>query len=127
MKPSSSQFIIWSSPKPTLGFRILPSLGNECLNRKGYKMRCLQMPLFWFVSYANGIKRVRHKTFCFNIRLGPNHAHGTQHTYMGRGATPQSYVGFVCQNSHLCYLGNEQQYVHYPRVWSFFLFLQYLF
>jgi len=41
------------------------------------------MPLFGFVSFANGIKRTRDKTFCFNVRLGPNprirhtsHIHG---------------------------------------------------
>ena len=37
-KPSSSQFIILSGPKPTLGFKILPSLGNGDPSRKGYKL-----------------------------------------------------------------------------------------
>ena len=32
---------IWLGPKPTLGFRVLTSLGNEGLGHKGYKMRCL--------------------------------------------------------------------------------------
>ena len=35
------------------------------------------MPLFWFVSFTNGIKR-RDKIFCFDIWLGPNPC--TQHT-----------------------------------------------
>ena len=51
---------------------ILTSLVNRGPNRKGYKMRCLQMPLFWFVSSTNEIKRIRDKIFCFDIRLGPN-------------------------------------------------------
>ena len=54
------------SLKQTLGFRILASLGNGCLNRKGYKMRCLQ------IHFTNGIKRIRDKTFCFDVWLGPN-------------------------------------------------------
>ena len=40
-EPSSCQFIILSGPKPTLDFRILPSLRNEGSSRKGYKMRYL--------------------------------------------------------------------------------------
>ena len=32
---------IWLSPKPTLGFKILTSLGNGSLSRKRYKMQCL--------------------------------------------------------------------------------------
>jgi len=39
---------------------------------------------------------------------GPTYAHDTHHTYMGRGATPESYVGFVCLKSYLCCLRNEQ-------------------
>ena len=30
------------------------------------------MPLFWSVSFANGIKRIRDKTFYFDVRLEPN-------------------------------------------------------
>ena len=30
------------------------------------------MPLFWFVSFANRIKRIRDKTFFFIVRLRPN-------------------------------------------------------
>ena len=41
-------------------------MGNGCLNRKGYKMRCLQ------IHFTNGIKRIRDKTFCFDVWLGPN-------------------------------------------------------
>ena len=63
---------IWLGPKLTLGFRILPSLGNGGLSREGYKMRCLQMPLFWFMSSANEIKRIRYKIFCFNVQFKPN-------------------------------------------------------
>ena len=63
---------IWLGPKSTLGFRIPTSLRNGGRSRKGYKMRCLQIPLFWFISSANGIKRIRDKTFCFDVWLGPN-------------------------------------------------------
>ena len=59
-------------PKLTLSLRILASLGNGGLSHKGYKMWCLQMPLFWFVNCANGIKRIRDKKICFDIRLGLN-------------------------------------------------------
>ena len=69
---SLSQFDIW------LGSRVWALLGNEGLSRKGYKMRCLQMPFFWFMNFANKIKRIRDKTFCFDVWLGPN-PH-TQHT-----------------------------------------------
>ena len=41
-------------------------MGNGCLNRKGYKMRCLQ------IHFTNGLKRIRDKTFCFDVWLGPN-------------------------------------------------------
>ena len=47
-------------------------------------MRSLQMPLFWFVSFANEIKRIRYKTFCFDVRLGPNPC--TQHIKCIHGA-----------------------------------------
>ena len=57
--------------------------GTGGSTRKGYKMSCLKMPLFWFVSSANGIKRIRDKTFWFDTRLKPNpctrqttHVHG---------------------------------------------------
>ena len=33
--------------------------GTGGLSHKGYKMWCLKMPLFWFVSSANGNKRIR--------------------------------------------------------------------
>ena len=54
------------------------------LSRKGYKMRSLQMPLFWFVSFVNGIKRIKDKTFCFEIWLEPNLS--IQHTTRIHGA-----------------------------------------
>ena len=38
---------------------------------------------------------------------GLAHTHSKQHAYMGRGATLQSCVGFVCLKSHRCYLGNK--------------------
>ena len=70
--------------KPTLSLRISASLGNRGPSYKGYKMRYLQMPLFWFISFVIGIKRIRDKTFCFNVRLGTN-PH-TQHTSCIHGA-----------------------------------------
>ena len=42
----SSQFVIWLDHKPTLSLKILTSLENEGLSRKGYKMQCLKDPLF---------------------------------------------------------------------------------
>lgn len=45
------------------------------------------------------------------------HAHDKQHAYMGRGATPKNYVGFVCPKSQMCYSRNEKRQVHYPRIW----------
>ena len=48
---------------------------------------------------------------------GLTHTHNTQHAYMGWGATPQSYVGFICLNFHICCSGNEQQQVYYPRTY----------
>ena len=36
---------------------------------------------------------------------------------MGRSATPESCVGFVCPNSHLCCSENEQWQVYYPRTY----------
>ena len=42
------------------------------------------MPLFWFMSFANGIKRIRDKTFCFDIQLRLNPC--TQHTSHIHGA-----------------------------------------
>ena len=42
------------------------------------------MPLFLFVSFANRVKRIRDKTFCFDIRLGPNLC--TRHTSHIHGA-----------------------------------------
>jgi len=46
---------------------------------------------------------------------GPTYAHNTRHAYIRQGATPKSYVGFICLNSHLCCSGNEQWQVHYPK------------
>ena len=71
--------------KPTLGLRVLPSLGNGGLSHKWYKIRSLQMPFFWFMSSAIGIRRKRDKTFCFDVWFGPNprtrqttHIHGAR-------------------------------------------------
>ena len=52
------------------------------------------MPLFWFVSFATGIKRIRDKTFCFNVQLGSNLC--TRHTSRihGAGCNSKSCVGF---------------------------------
>ena len=47
-------------------------------------MRCLQMPFFWFMSSANGIKRISCKKFCFNVRLESNPR--TRHTTRIHGA-----------------------------------------
>ena len=88
----SSQFLIWLDPKPTIGLRISSSLGNGGPSHKGYKMQCLLMPLFWFVRFANEIKRIRDKTFCFDIRLGPNPR--TQHT--------KHIHGPRCNSTELC-------------------------
>ena len=70
-------------PKLILDLRISTSLENGGSSCKGYKIRCLQMPLFWFVSFFNGTKKIRDKIFCFNVRLEPNpytrhtsHRHG---------------------------------------------------
>ena len=79
-------------PKPTLGLKILASLRNEGPNRKGCKIRCLQMPLFWFISFVNGIKRIREKKFCFDVRLRPNPR--TRHTSRIHGAG--------CNSEELC-------------------------
>ena len=48
------------------------------------------MPLFWFVSFVNGIKRIRDKTFCFDVQFKP------------KFVCPKSCVGFVCPKSQLC-------------------------
>ena len=105
---SLSQFDIWLGSKLALGHRVCTSLGNGGPIRKGYKMQCQQMPIFWFISFTNRIKRIRDKTFCFDVRSGPIHAHDTHHTYMGWGATPESCVGLVSPKSHICYSGNKQ-------------------
>ena len=80
---SSSQHDIWLGSKLALDLRVWASLGNGGSSHKGYKMQCLQMPHFWLMSFANGIKRIRDKTFCFNLRFGPkprlwhiSHIHG---------------------------------------------------
>ena len=57
------------------------------INSKGYKIRCLQMSYFWFVSFASGIKRIRDKTFYFYIQLGPN-PRTWQRTHIHGGTTP---------------------------------------
>ena len=53
------------------------------------------MPLFWFVNFTNRIKRIRDKTFCFNVQLGPN-PH-TQHTSRihGEGCNSEELRG-IC-------------------------------
>ena len=89
---SSSQFDIWLGFKLALGLRVWASWGNGGPSRKGYKMRCLQMPFFWFMSFANGIKRIRDKTFCFDIWLGPNPR--TRHT--------SCIHGEECNSGELC-------------------------
>ena len=75
---SSSQFDIWWGSKLALYLRVRALLGNGGSNPKGYKMRCLHISLIWFMSFANGIKRIRDKTFCFDVWLGPNPP--TRHT-----------------------------------------------
>ena len=55
-----------------MGLKVWASLKDRGPSLKRYKMRCLQMPLFWFVSFANEIKRIRDKTFYFDIWLEPN-------------------------------------------------------
>ena len=42
------------------------------------------MPLFWFVSFANRFRRIRDKTFCFDVWLEPNPC--TWHTSCIQGA-----------------------------------------
>ena len=64
-------------PKPILGFRVLLLLENRGPSYKGYKIWCLQMPIFWFVSSTNEIKRIRDKTFCLDV-------HDKQYAYIGR-------------------------------------------
>ena len=50
------------------------------------------MPLFWFSSFANRIKRIRDKTFCFDVRFRPNPC--TRHT---------SHIhGVGCNSGELC-------------------------
>ena len=61
-----------------LGLRVRASLGNKGQSCKGYKIWCRQIPLFWFVSFTNRIKRIRDKIFCFDIWLGLNPR--TRHT-----------------------------------------------
>ena len=70
--------------KLSLGLRVRASLRNEGRSRKGYKIQCLQMPLFWFMSFTNKIKRIKDKIFCFNVRLWPNPC--TRHTLRIHGA-----------------------------------------
>ena len=50
------------------------------------------MFLIWFVSFTNGIKRIRDKTFCFDVWLGPNPR--TWHTLCIHGAG--------CNSEELC-------------------------
>ena len=124
---SLSQFDIW------LGSRVWALLGNEGLSRKRYKMRCLQMPFFWFMNFANKIKRIRDKTFCFDIRLELNpriwqtiHIHGVRfnskelwgiHTpkvprvLLGKRAT----IGSLSQNL-VCQFSSKIRVTQYPRV-----------
>ena len=46
--------------------------GMEARVVRGTKCGFYKYPLFWFVSFANRIKRIRDKTFCFDVRLWPN-------------------------------------------------------
>ena len=50
------------------------------------------MPIFWFVSFANRIKRIRDKTFCSDVRLAPNPC--SRHTSCIHGAG--------CNSGELC-------------------------
>ena len=53
----------------------------------------LQMPLFWFMSFANRIKRIRAKTFCFDIWLRPNlHTRHTSRIH-GAGCNSEEFHG----------------------------------
>ena len=80
---SLSQFDIWLGSKLALGFRIWASLDNRGPSRKGYKLRCLQMPLFWFESFVDEIKRIRDKIYFFLIySSGSTYAYDTHHAYM---------------------------------------------
>ena len=67
-------------------------MGNRGPSHNGYKILCLQMPLFWFMSFNNGIKIIRDNTFCFDVRLGPNPC--TWHTSHIHGAR--------CNSKELC-------------------------
>ena len=84
------------SLKPTLGFRISTSLGNRGLSRKGYKMLCLPMPLFLFVSSTNKIKRIRDKIFFFNVRLNPNPQTRQTTRMHGAGCNSVEFCG-ICK------------------------------
>ena len=74
---SSSQFQFDRALNQPWALEFQHHWGAGGLSCKEYKMRCLQMPFFWFMSFVNGIKRTRDKTFCFNIWLEPNPC--TQH------------------------------------------------
>ena len=65
LEHSSSQFNIWLGFTLALGLKVWASLGNEGLIRMKYKMRCLHVPLFWFVSFTNGIKIIKDKNILF--------------------------------------------------------------
>ena len=63
---SSSQDFTRLGPKPTLGVRVMLSLGNRSLSCKGYEMRCLQVPnqpwaLEWCYHWGIGAWVVRGK------------------------------------------------------------------
>ena len=114
---SSSQFDIWLGFKLALGLRVWASWGNRGSSRKGYKMQCLQMPFFWFMSFANGIKVIRDKTFCFDVRLRLNPR--TRHTSCihGEECNSRELCGICMSKFHICCSENEQWQVYYPRTY----------
>ena len=81
---------------------------------KGTKCGVYRCP-FWFVIFTNRIKRIREKTLFSAYGSGPTHTHNTHHTYMGCGATLESYVGFVCLKSNLCCSRSKKRQVHCPK------------
>ena len=81
---SLSQDFVRLDRKSTLSLGVMLSLENWGLSHKGYKMRCLQLPFFLFVSSVNGIKWKREIFFCFDVQLKPNPC--TQQTTRIHGA-----------------------------------------
>ena len=95
-------------------------------------MRCLQLPLFWFVSFTNGIKRKKDKTFCFDVQLRPNQCTWQTCIHEARCKT-QKLCGIrlskvprlllekrvtTCSQykSLVCRLLNKRWLTHYPKV-----------